>query len=200
MSDKYVLILYYSSNNNTHEMANHVSCGVESIGGIEAKIRTVPELKAATDTSNSASVPSKGCPYATIDDLENCLGLILGSPTRFGNMASQLKHFLDQTTTTWMSGKLVGKPAGCFTSTGSLHGGMETTIISMMIPLLHHGMVFAGVPYTESSLLETKSGGTPYGPSHLAGGDSSRAIDDDEKKICIALGKRIAELSLKLSI
>ena len=198
MTDKYILVLFYSQNNNTYEMAKQVSNGIESVDGISAKIRTVPEIKEATDNRVADSVPSTGAPYATIQDLENCSGLILGSPTRFGNMAAQLKYFIDQTTSTWLSGKLAGKPAGCFTSTGSLHGGMETTIISMMIPLLHHGMIFAGVPYTEDSLLETKSGGTPYGPSHLAGVDSSRELDSDEKKICIALGKRIADLALRL--
>ncbi|MEE3003815.1 MAG: NAD(P)H:quinone oxidoreductase [Pseudomonadota bacterium] len=197
--NKYVLVLYYSSYKNTLEMAKQICNGVDSIKGIEAVLRTVPDISPTNSKKDAPIIPESGSPYASIDELENCSGLILGSPTRFGNMASQLKYFLDQTTSTWLSGKLAGKPAGCFTSTGSLHGGMETTIISMLIPLMHHGMIIAGVPYTESSLISTKSGGTPYGPSHLAGGDGSRAVDADEKKICIAFGKRIAQLALKLS-
>ena len=198
MSGNYILVLYYSLNNNTYEMAKQVCNGVDSVMGIEAKLRTVPEIKAATEPGKE-SIPTSGAPYATLEDLENCQGLIIGSPTRFGNMASQLKYFIDQTTNIWLTGKLAGKPASCFTSTGSLHGGMETTLISMMIPLFHHGMICVGLPYTESSLLATKSGGTPYGASHLAGGDSGRKLDEDETKLCFALGKRTAEVALKLS-
>lgn len=199
MEKNYILVLYYSQANNTYKMAKQICHGVDSIEGIEARLRTVPELKLATDTHSSPKIPDTGPPYATCEDLENCSGLILGSPTRFGNMASPLKHFLDQTSSIWISGKLIGKPAGCFTSTGSLHGGMESTIISMMLPLFHHGMIIAGIPYSEPSLGKTKSGGTPYGPSHLAGNDSSRELDNDEKNICVAMGKRIAELSLKIN-
>jgi NAD(P)H dehydrogenase (quinone) len=200
VAEKYILVLYYSKTSNTCKMAKKICHGVDSIEGIEARLRTVPELKLATDTESTPKIPNAGAPYATIEDLENCSGLILGSPTRFGNMASPLKHFIDQTASTWLNGKLIGKPAGCFTSTGSLHGGMESTILSMMLPLFHHGMILSGIPYSEASLGSTKSGGTPYGPSHLAGNDSGRELDTDEKNICIAMGKRIAELSLKINV
>jgi NAD(P)H dehydrogenase (quinone) len=197
MNKSYILVLYYSKSGNTSKMAHYICEGINSVAGMEAMARTVPELKAASDPSHIAAVPDTGAPYATLDELANCSGLILGSPTRFGNMAAPLKHFIDQTASIWLTGGLVDKPAACFTSTGSLHGGMETTILSMMIPLLHHGMILAGVPYTEPSMHTTKSGGTPYGPSHLAGPKSDRNVDEDEKSICIALGKRLASIAKK---
>jgi NAD(P)H dehydrogenase (quinone) len=197
MSKNYILVLYYSRNGNTSKMAHYICEGVNSVAGIEAMARTVPELKKASDPEHIANVPDTGAPYATLDELANCSGLILGSPTRFGNMASPLKYFIDQTASIWLTGGLVNKPGACFTSTGSLHGGMETTILSMMLPLLHHGMILVGVPYTEPSMHTTKSGGTPYGPSHLAGSNSDRSVDEDEKSICIALGKRLATIAKK---
>ena len=198
MNKKYVLVLYYSRNGNTSKMAHYICEGVNSVAGIEAMPRTVPILKEASDPKHISDVPDAGAPYATLDDLANCSGLILGSPTRFGNMASPLKHFIDKTSSIWLTGGLVDKPAACFTSTGSLHGGMESTILSMMLPLLHHGMILVGVPYTEPSMHSTQSGGTPYGPSHLAGTNSDRDVDADEKAICIALGKRLATIANKI--
>ena len=180
-------------------MANAIGNGVENIGNMDVYIRTVPALKASTDESVAEPVPTSGSPYATQSDLENCAGLIIGSPTHFGNMAAPLKYFFDQTTTIWLEGKLAGKPAGCFTSTGSLHGGMESTTLSMMLPLLHHGMIYVGLPYTEQNLLTTESGGTPYGPSHLAGPQANRALDSIEKTLCTNYGKRIAIIAQKLA-
>ena len=197
MNKNYVLVLYYSRSGNTSKMAHYICEGVNSVAGIEAMARTVPALKEASDPEHVSDVPDAGAPYVTLDDLANCSGLILGSPTRFGNMASPLKHFIDKTASIWLTGGLVDKPAACFTSTGSLHGGMESTILSMMLPLLHHGMILVGVPYTEPSMHTTQSGGTPYGPSHLAGEKSDRDVDADEKAICIALGKRLAMIANK---
>lgn len=194
----YILILYYSQHGNTLNMAEAIANGVESVGDMHTMIRTVPALKFSTETSVTTDMPTQGPPFVTLDDLEQCAGLILGSPTHFGNMAAPLKHFLDQTTSTWLNGKLAGKPAGCFTSTGSLHGGMETTIVSMMLPLLHHGMILAGLPYTEPTLLQTKSGGSPYGPSHLAGPSGDRPLDADETGLCVTFGKRIATLAMQI--
>ena len=192
----YILILYYSKFGNTASMADIIGQGVESVQDMDAMIRTVPEVTTNIADATSPEIPEDGPPYVTIKDLENCAGLIIGSPTRFGNMAAALKHFIDQTSSIWMSGKLCGKPAACFTSTASLHGGMETTLLSMMIPLFHHGMIIVGLPYTEKSLLETSTGGTPYGPTHLAGHDASRTIDKDERKLCLALGARVATTSI----
>ena len=194
----YILVLYYSQHGNTLSMAEAIADGVENVGNMHAMIRTVPPLKFSTEAGVTPDLPMQGPPFVTHDDLEQCAGLILGSPTHFGNMAAPLKHFLDQTTSTWLNGKLVGKPAGCFTSTASLHGGMETTIISMMLPLLHHGMILAGLPYTEPALLQTQSGGSPYGPSHLAGPTNDRPLDADETSLCIAFGKRIATLAIQI--
>lgn len=194
----YILILYYSRNGQTAEMATQIGRGVARVSGIEARIRTVPPVSPATEAS-LPPVPDAGAPYASKADLANCAGLALGSPTRFGNMAAPLKHFLDTTGDLWLSGTLSGKPAGAFTSTGSLHGGQETTLLTMMIPLLHHGMVLCGLPYTEKALGETETGGTPYGPSHWAGTGEQLPVSDHEKTLCQALGERLARLALKLS-
>lgn len=197
MSQPYILILYYSLKGNTAAMAQEIARGVETITGIEARVRTVPAVSPKSEASEPA-VPAEGPPYATLDDLRNCAGLALGSPTRFGNMAAALKYFLDGTGGLWQGGSLVGKPAACFTSTSSLHGGQETTILSMHLPLLHHGMIIVGVPYTETNLFTTTGGGTPYGPSHMAGMNSDQPITDSEKMVCRSLGKRLATVALKL--
>ncbi|MFN3235230.1 MAG: NAD(P)H:quinone oxidoreductase [Gammaproteobacteria bacterium] len=193
----YILILYYSRYGATAKMAQLIARGVESIEGIEAKIRTVPSVSPNHEATEPAQ-PEEGAPFATIDELKNCAGLALGSPTRFGNMAAPLKYFLDSTSGLWMSGDLIGKPAGVFSSTASLHGGQETTLISMMMPLMHHGMLIVGLPYSEQALLETQTGGTPYGPTHLAGQEANNPISAEEKALCIALGKRIAEVAKKV--
>ena len=195
--EPYVLIIYYSRHGATAQMANFVSRGVESIDGISAKIRTVPAVSPVCEAV-SAAVPEQGSPYVTLDELEHCRGLILGSPTRFGTMAAPLKHFLDSTSSLWLSGKLVNIPAGAFTSTGTLHGGQEMTLLSMLIPLLHHGAMIVVVPYTESALIDTQTGGTPYGPSHYAGLKNEHSISEHEKSLCQALGKRVASLALKM--
>lgn len=192
-----VLILYYSRYGATQKMAQSIARGVEQVNGVHALLRTVPAVS-ANHESTEAAVPSDGAPYATLDDLVHCQGLALGSPTRFGNMAAPLKYFLDTTSALWISGDLIGKPASVFTSTSSLHGGQETTLLSMMLPLLHHGMIILGTPYSESDLINTQSGGTPYGPSHLAGQDN-RALSAEEKRLCIAQGKHLAALVKKLN-
>jgi NAD(P)H dehydrogenase (quinone) len=186
----YVLVLYYSRYGATAEMARQVARGVEQ-GGLEARLRTVPAVSADHE-STAPAVPEAGAPYATLDELEECAGLALGSPTRFGNMAAALKYFLDGTSSIWMKGALAGKPAGVFTSTSSIHGGQETTLLSMMLPLMHHGMLITGLPYSEPELLQTREGGTPYGPSHLAGRDSKLPLTAQEKNLCQALGRRLA--------
>jgi NAD(P)H dehydrogenase (quinone) len=192
-----ILILYYSHHGAVAEMANYIARGVETIKDIEAKIRTVPKISTVCEAVED-TIPSSGAPYATLDDLKECDGLVLGSPTRFGNMAAPLKYFLDGTSSLWLSGALAGKPAAVFSSTASLHGGQETTLISMMLPLLHHGMLMVGLPYTEKELVTTTSGGTPYGPTHISGLDNKNPITEDEKNLCKALGKRVAELAKKL--
>lgn len=194
----YVLILYYSRNGQTAELAGQIGRGVARVPGIEARLRAVPPVSPDTEAS-LPPVPDEGAPYATKADLAGCSGLAIGSPTRFGNMAAPLKHFLDTTGDLWLSGALAGKPAGAFTSTGSLHGGQETTLMTMMIPLLHHGMVLCGLPYTEPALGETESGGTPYGPSHWAGTGEQLPLSEHEKTLCQAFGQRLATLALKLS-
>lgn len=186
-----ILVLYYSRHGATKDMAQHVARGVKSVNGVEARTRTVPAVSATCEAVDD-SIPKEGHPYVELADLEECDGLILGSPTRFGNMAAPLKYFLDGTSTQWVSGTLIDKPAGVFTSTSSLHGGQETTLISMMLPLLHHGMMIVGLPYSEKELLSTGTGGTPYGPSHLAGPESDNKLSEEEKKLCFALGKRVA--------
>ena len=196
MSTPYILVLCYSRNGSTTEMARHIARGIEQ-AGMEARLRTVPAISTECEAV-AADIPAEGAVYASLDDLKHCSGLALGSPTRFGNMAAPLKYFLDGTSNLWLTGALVGKPAGVFTSTASLHGGQETTLLSMMMPLLHHGMLITGLPYSESALLNTTGGGTPYGPSHHAGADGKRKLDDHETALCRALGKRLAETAIKL--
>ena len=196
MSAPYILVLFYSRNGSTSEMARQIARGIEQ-GGLEARLRTVPAISAECEAVAPA-IPDEGAMYASLDDLKNCSGLALGSPTRFGNMAAPLKYFLDGTSNLWLTGALVGKPAGVFTSTASLHGGQETTLLSMMMPLLHHGMLITGLPYSESALLNTTGGGTPYGPSHHAGADGKRKLDEHETALCRALGQRLATIALKL--
>ncbi len=191
-----ILVLYYSRNGTTAEMAQHIARGVASVSGAEALLRTVPEVSSVCEKT-AESIPSQGAIYATLDDLKQCHGLALGSPTHFGNMAAALKYFIDSTTETWLSGALIGKPAGVFTSTGSLHGGQESTLLSMMLPLMHHGMLLLGLPYTETALRETTSGGTPYGPSHSA--MEHNALSAHEKDLCRALGARLASTALLLN-
>jgi NAD(P)H dehydrogenase (quinone) len=190
-----ILILYYSRNGATAEMANHIARGVESVAGAEAVLRTVPDVSTVCEKT-AESIPAHGAIYATLEDLKTCDGLALGSPTRFGNMASPLKYFIDSTTEIWFSGALAGKPAGVFTSTGSMHGGQESTLLTMMLPLMHHGMLLLGLPYTETALRETTSGGTPYGPSHLS--LEHTGLTDHEKNLCRALGIRLAKTALLL--
>jgi NAD(P)H dehydrogenase (quinone) len=192
----YVLVLYYSRNGSVANLAQQVARGIESTG-MEARLRTVPAVSANSEASEPA-VPEQGAPYASLDDLAGCSGLALGSPTRFGNMAAPLKYFVDQTSDLWMKGTLIGKPAGVFSSTSSLHGGQESTLLSMMTPLLHHGMVITGVPYSEQALLDTRSGGTPYGPTHFAGTDANPSLTDHEISLARALGKRLATLARQL--
>ena len=192
----YILILYYSRNGSVASMANEIAHGVEMIDGVEARIRTVPAVSPNTEASEP-QVPEQGAVYATLDDLKNCAGLIIGSPTRFGNMAAPLKYFLDQTAGLWLAGDLIDKPASAFTSTGSLHGGQETTLLTMLMPLIHHGMIYVGVPYSEKELSTTQSGGTPYGTSHLAGANSDLPLSKEEIALCRAQGKRVAKLALR---
>ncbi len=192
----YVLVLFYSRFGATAEMARQVARGVDE-AGLEARLRTVPAVSSLCEAV-ADSIPSTGAPYAELDDLRDCAALALGSPTRFGNMAAAMKYFWDGTSPLWLSGALTGKPAGVFTSTSSLHGGQETTLISMMLPLLHHGMLLLGLPYSETDLLHTDAGGTPYGPSHLAGIDNDKPVTDAEKRLCRALGRRLAETATAL--
>ncbi len=192
-----VLVLYYSLHGNVARMARLVARGIEEVDGMQARVRTVPRVSTVCEASDDA-VPTEGPPYATHADLDACAALALGSPTRFGNMAAPLKYFLDGTATQWLSGTLAGKPAAVFTSTSTLHGGQETTLLSMMLPLLHHGMLLVGIPYTEKQLTTTRSGGTPYGASHLAGPRSDVALSDEEQQLCIALGRRLASVSARL--
>ena len=192
-----VLVLYYSRHGATLELANRVARGAELVEGVEAIIRTVPEVSAVCEATESA-VPDEGAPYVTMEDVIDADGIAFGSPTRFGMMATPLKYFLEQTSAQWLSGSLIGKPAGVFTSTSSMHGGQEATLLSMMLPLLHHGMVITGVPYSTAALMTTETGGTPYGPSHVAGANNQNSISEDEHTISLALGKRIAELAVAL--
>lgn len=195
--DPYILILYYSRRGSTAQLAQEVAHGIELVEGLSARVRTVPPISTTIEATMN-EIPLSGPPYVTLEDLKNCAGLALGSPTRFGNMAAPLKYFWDGTSTLWQSGSLIGKPAGCFTSTSSLHGGQESTLISMMFPLLHHGMLILGTPYSEIELFTTQSGGTPYGPSHYAGINNDHTITQEEKKLCRALGKRLGNIALRL--
>jgi NAD(P)H dehydrogenase (quinone) len=193
-----ILIVYYSRNGSVAQLARLIARGVEEIPGMQARLRSVPPVAAVTATAQ-APEPDDGAPYATLADLRECAGLIFGSPTRFGNMAAPLKHFLDSTAAEWASGALVGKPAAVFTSTATMHGGQETTLISMMLPLLHQGALIVGIPYTEAALNATTSGGTPYGASHVSGTDGSRPISDEERTLARALGRRVAAITAKLA-
>jgi NAD(P)H dehydrogenase (quinone) len=186
-----ILVLYYSRHGATAEMARLIARGVEEVGGMQARLRTVPEISTVCEATADA-IPDQGAPYVELDDMKECAGLALGSPTRFGNMASPLKYFIDNTSPLWLSGTLIGKPAAVFTSTSSLHGGQESTLLSMMLPLLHHGMLIAGLPYSETDLLHTTGGGSPYGASHHAGADNNLPVSEAEHRLCIALGRRLA--------
>ncbi len=193
-----ILVLYYSRDGATTALAGEIARGVARIKGAAARVRTVPNVSTTTEAT-AAEIPDAGPPYAELSDLDECAGLLLGSPTRFGNMAAPLKYFLDGTASDWLSGTLAGKPAGVFTSTGSLHGGQETTLVSMMLPLLHHGMLLVGLPYTESALAETQSGGTPYGASHVSGLSGDSKLTDAEKQLAHALGARVADAAVRLA-
>jgi len=195
--DLTLLVLYYSRHGATRRLAELVAQGVESVPGCDARLRTVPAVSTVTEASEP-EIPKEGAPYVELQDLQDCAGLALGSPTRFGNMAAPLKYFWDGTSTQWLSGTLAGKPACVFTSTGSLHGGQESTLLSMMMPLMHHGMLLLGLPYTHPELMTTASGGTPYGASHWSGMNGSHPISEDTRTLTIALGKRLAETARKL--
>ncbi|MDP3621771.1 MAG: NAD(P)H:quinone oxidoreductase [Polynucleobacter sp.] len=192
-----ILVLYYSRYGATRDLARMIAEGIESVSGVGARLRTVPPISTVCEATESA-VPSEGAPYAEYRDLEECIGLAMGSPTRFGNMAAPMKYFLDGSSSQWLSGALCGKPACVFTSTGSLHGGQETTLLSMMIPLMHHGMILMGLPYSEADLMSTSSGGSPYGVTHLAHADGRAPISPEEKRLAIAQGKRLAHIALQL--
>jgi NAD(P)H dehydrogenase (quinone) len=192
-----VLVLYYSQGGAVREMAQLIARGIESQAGVKARIRSVPKVSSNCEATEP-DIPTSGDPYVELSDLQECIGLALGSPTRFGNMAAAMKYFLDSTVSTWLQGDLIGKPAAVFTSSGSMHGGNEATLLSMMLPLLHHGMVMVGIPYSEAELSATKTGGTPYGASHVAGANDDLAISADERKLCLALGKRLGQIALKL--
>jgi len=192
-----ILVLYYSLHGHTAAMARQVARGVDEIEGASARLRTVPPVSDGLHQRNPA-VPEDGPPWARKEDLSECTGLVIGSPTRFGNMAAAMKYFIDGTAAEWYSGKLSGKPAGVFTSTASLHGGQESTLLSMMLPLLHHGMVLVGLPYTEPALIQTSGGGTPYGASHFSGWKGDRDLDPHESALCRALGRRVTDLAIRL--
>jgi NAD(P)H dehydrogenase (quinone) len=194
-----ILVLYYSRHGATADMARQISRGIEEVPGMAARLRTVPAVSTVCEATEG-SIPKRGAPYATHDDLRECTGLALGSPTRFGNMAAPLKYFIDSTSSLWLEGALIGKPAAVFTSTSSLHGGQETTLTSMLLPLLHHGMVVLGIPYSAPELMRTASGGTPYGASHHAGADNKKPLSDDEKALCRPLGRRLAETARALHV
>jgi len=193
-----VLIVYYSRNGSVAGLARMVARGVEEVAGMQARVRSVPPVAPVTQTAQ-APVPDAGAPYATLADLHECAGIVVGSPTRFGNMAAPMKHFLDSTVAEWASGTLVGKPAACFTSTSTMHGGQETTLVSMMLPLLHHGALIVGIPYTEPELHSTGGGGSPYGASHVAGVDGDRPISEEERRLARALGRRVATVAAQLA-
>ncbi len=192
-----ILILYYSRGGSVAQLARHIARGVEEVPGMQARLRTVPPVAPVTETA-AAPVPDDGAPYASKRDLAECAGIALGSPTRFGNMAAPMKHFIDGLGAEWASGTLAGKPACVFTSTATMHGGQESTLLTMMLPLLHHGMVLVGLPFTEAALSTTRTGGTPYGASHVAGGQDDPTPSDDEKQLARALGRRLADVARKL--
>lgn len=197
MNELQILVLFYSRHGATASMAAHVCHGIDASAGAASRLRTVPPVS-PTCEATSPAIPDSGPPYADHEDLDICAGLILGSPTRFGNMAAPLKHFLDTTSSQWLSGTLAGKPGAVFTSTGSMHGGQETTLLTMMLPLLHHGLYLVGLPYTESDLRHTDAGGTPYGASHVAGEHAKAPVSDIEARLCRALGRRVADAALAL--
>lgn len=198
ITDKEILVLYYSQHGATRQMAQLVARGAEQMGGVRARLRTVPKVSAVCEATEPG-IPEDGAPYVELRDLEECIGLALGSPCRFGNMASAMKYFWDGTSSLWMKHTLAGKPASLFTSGGTMHGGQESTLLSMMLPLLHHGMVIVGLPYSDPELGTTRSGGTPYGASHVAGLAGNQPITDAEKRLCLALGQRLAQTALKLA-
>ena len=193
-----ILVLYHSRLGSVEKLASLIARGVDAVAGCEAVLRTVPDISANTNASEQA-IPEAGAPYASLEDLKNCSGLIVGSPTRFGNMSAEMKHFFDSTSSIWMSGELQSKPAAVFSSSSSMHGGQESTLLSMMNPLLHHGMLMVGIPYSETSLHKAMTGGTPYGATHVAGSNNQHPISDDEKNLSVALGQRVAEIAQKLS-
>jgi NAD(P)H dehydrogenase (quinone) len=193
-----ILVLYYSHHGSVRELARHIARGIEQTPGVVARLRTVPRVSTLCETTE-ASIPEAGAPYVEAIDLEECIGLAMGSPTRFGNMAAPLKYFLDSTSGLWLKGALVGKPAVVFTSSTSMHGGQESTLLSMMLPLLHHGMMILGLPYTEAALSTTREGGTPYGASHVSGSNGETAASDAEKQLAVGLGRRLAETAIKLA-
>lgn len=199
MSNPYILVLFYSRQGATAQLAQYIARGIESVDGMEARIRTVPPVSTTCEATQSP-VPDQGAPYVSLTDLQHCSGLALGSPTRFGNMAAPLKYFLDSTSPLWLAGSLVDKPACLFTSTSSMHGGQESTLLSMMLPLLHHGMVILGVPYTESALNTTQTGGTPYGTSHVAGLNGNQPLSAEEIGLAKSQGKRLANTAAKLLV
>lgn len=194
-----ILVLYYSTHGATRQMAQLIARGIESVEGASARLRTVPRISTVCEATEAA-VPDAGAPYVEAADLQQCIGLALGSPTRFGNMAAPMKYFWDGTTGDWLQGSLIGKPASVFTSSGSMHGGNEATLLTMMLPLLHHGMLLVGTPYSETLLSSTTGGGTPYGPSHVAGAQSDLPLSADEKQLCLAQGRRLAQIALKLAV
>jgi NAD(P)H dehydrogenase (quinone) len=198
-SDPYILVLYYSRHGSVAEMAKHIVRGVEQVTGISARLRTVPAVSSNCEASEE-DIPESGPLYCTQEDLQACAGLVMGSPTRFGNMAAPLKYFIDGTSSLWLSGALIDKPAAVFSSSSSMHGGQESTLLTMMLPLMHHGMLMVGLPYSEPELQKTQSGGTPYGASHVAGPHNDRPLDNDELSLCRALGKRVAQTAVKLSV
>ena len=197
MNQPEILVLYYSSAGATKNLARLIAEGIESVPGVSARLRTVPEVSAVCEAT-AAAVPNDGAPYAEYSDLQECIGLALGSPTRFGNMAAPMKYFWDGSSSEWLNGALIGKPACVFTSTGSNHGGQESTLLTMMVPLLHHGMLIMGIPYSEPDLMSTKTGGSPYGATHSALGDIRAPISQEEQRLAKAQGKRLAETALKL--
>lgn len=192
-----ILVLYYSQGGTTEEMARIIAHGVELVPGMQARLRSVSPVSTVCEAIES-DIPDQGAPYATLEDLQECAGLIMGSPTHFGNMAAPLKYFIDGSSSLWMGGDLIGKPAAVFTATASMHGGQESTLLSMMLPLLHHGMILMGLPYSEQALLQTQTGGTPYGASRLTSAEDNRSLSDDEKALCKALGQRVAATAQQL--
>lgn len=193
-----ILVLYYSRKGATAEMAKLVARGIEEVPGAQARLRAVPPVSSICEAT-ADDIPESGPPYATHDDLRECAGLILGSPARFGNMAAPMKYFLESTSDLWLSSALVGKPAAVFTSSSSLHGGQESTLLTMMVPLMHHGMLICSLPYAETDLMHTNTGGTPYGASHVAGDDNKRPVSEEEKRLCKGQGRRVAEIAVKLN-